>query len=342
MTTGEPPQRETTPAIDNLGWVQDQVVSLKTQFGRLQQQGDQLQAALLDVNEKLRDNEARTRDITARTMGLSGMQEQLRQLADVMDRIQDAEVLIDTKFEIMERTTGEERSRDQAEKNELFRRIQDLERRTEGLLERQSAVDDSTRRSQEEVARNHLQAQGLVQRLDAVESKAARNVDAVVRLEQQHGETEQALRALRREDDVVAERARLAHEVAARVETDLHTLQEELRALPLVAERVELLRAERQRLEDRTSHLEEAVTGITTRVEREEDFTLHVDARLKGYDARIDHIHGFTLDARRSITEQLLRLNQMIERMKRREVEEMERQVKELRGQQSQLKSEDE
>ena len=58
--------------------------------------------------------------------------------------------------------------------------------------------------------------------------------------------------------------------------------------------------------------------------------------------ARIDHVHTTTLDYRRTLTEQLLKLNQMLERMKRRQLEELERQVKELRVQSNQLKSDDE
>jgi hypothetical protein len=112
--------------------------------------------------------------------------------------------------------------------------------------------------------------------------------------------------------------------------------------LPLLAERVELLRAERQRLEDRTSRAEESLEDVRGRMEREEEFSTHVDARLKAQDGRIDHIHSSTLDYRRTLTEQLLKLNQTLERMKRREVEETERQVKELRLQASQLKNEDE
>ena len=180
------------------------------------------------------------------------------------------------------------------------------------------------------MSRSHLQAQSIGQRLEAVESKTGRNLDAVNRMEQAHSEIEQAIRALRREDDVLAERARLAHEVAARLETEMHAQQEEYRVLPLLAERVELLRAERQRLEDRTSRAEESLEDVRTRMEREEEFSAHVDARLKAQDARIDHIHSSTLEYRRTLTDQLLKLNQMIERMKRREVEETERQVKEL------------
>ena len=341
MTMSDP-QNEARGSVDALGWLQDQVTQLKTALVRMQQQNDQVQAATLDVNEKLRDAETRLREIGAKTVGLPTMQDQLRQLSGLMERIQDAEVLIDTKFELLERTSGEERGRDQSEKNDLYRRMQDLERKSESLGERQSTVDEATRRFQDEVSRSHLQAQSTGQRLEAVESKTARNLDAVNRMEQAQSEIEQAIRALRREDDVLAERARLAHEVAARLEVELHAQQEEYRVLPLLAERVELLRAERQRLEDRTSRAEESLEDVRTRMEREEDFSAHVDARLKAQDARLDHIHSSTLDYRRTLTDQLLKLNQMLERMKRREAEETDRQVKELRLQANQLKNDDE
>ena len=326
---------------EGAAWLYDQINQLKAQTARFQQQGDQTQAAVLDLNEKLRDAEARIREVSAKTMGLPTMQEQLRQLSGLLDRIQDAEVLIDTKFELLERTAGEERTRDQGEKNDLFRRVQDLERRGENIAERQSSVDDAHRRFQEEVSRSHLQYQGLNGRIEAVEGRTGRNIEAITRLEQEHAELESAVRALRREDDVLAERARLAHEVAQRIEADLQAQAEEYRVLPLIQERVELLRAERQRLEDRTSRLEETLTEGITRLERQEEVTSQIDARMKANDGRIDHVHGATLEFRRSMSDQLLKLNQMLERMKRRRVEELERDIKDLRVQSNHLKNEE-
>ena len=334
------PQSQTKPG-DLVAWLQDQVGALKAHIGRLQQQGDQIAAAVVDVNEKLRDNEARVREVTSKTLGLPVMQEQVRQLSGLLERIQDTEVLIDTKFEILERQLGEERTRDQAEKNDLYRRVQELERRAEGLTERQSGFDDAHRRFQEEVARTTMQFAALNQRMEATESRGNRNVEAATRLEQAHGEIEAAVRGLRREDDVLAERARLAHDIAARLETELHAQMEEWRTLPLLVERVELLRAERQRVEDRVSRHEEMLGEHISRLERQEEATAGAEARIKGHDGRIDHVHQITLDYRRSLTDQLLKLNQMLERMKRRQVEELDRDVKELRVQSNQLKNDE-
>ena len=340
MTMNDPTSEARRDA-DAVSWLQDQVSGLKAQLARTVQQGDQVQAALLDVNEKLREAETKLRELGARTVGVPVMQEQMRQISGLMERIQDAEVMIDTKFELVERVTNEERTRDQAEKNDLYRRVQELERRAEGLIERQQTIDESSHRFQDEVARTHLQQQSLNSRLEAVESKTGRNLDAMTRIEQTQSEIEQAVRALRREDDVLAERTRLAHEVAARLEVELHEQQEEYRALPLLAERVELLRAERQRLEDRTSRLEETLDVVLLRVEREEEASTHVDGRIKAHDQRLDQVHSSFIDYRRSLSDHLLKLNQTLERTKRREIEELERQSKELRVHSNQMKNED-
>jgi chromosome segregation ATPase len=340
MSMVDPNAENVRAGSDLVTWLHDQVGGLKTQMARVAQQGEQMHAAMLDVNEKVRDAESRLRELTARTMGLPVMQDQVRQLTGLLDRIQDAEVLIDTKFEVLERQTHEETARDQAEKNELYRRVQELERRSDALHERQMGTDDAGRRFQEEVSRSHIGFQQISQRLEAVEGKSSRNVEATTRLEQSMAEIESAVRALRREDDVLAERARLAHEVAMRVDQDLHAIQEETRAIPMLAERVELLRAERQRLEDRVSRAEESLADATVRLERQEEGAMHLDLRMKSHEGRMDTVHQSTLDFRRSLSDHVLKLNQMIERMKRRQVEEMERDIKELRGHSNQLKNE--
>lgn len=341
MSMIDPTSNPAPTGADLVNWLHDQVGAIKAQMGRIQQQHDQWQAAILDVNDKLRDADGRMREMTARTQGLPTMQEQVRQLAGLLDRIQDAEVLIDSKFESMERQGHEEQQRDQAEKNDLYRRVQDLERRAENLTERQTGYDEAARRFQEENSRSHLFSQSLNQRMEGVESKASRMLDALTRLEQTHSENEAAIRALRREDDAIAERARVAHEVAARLETELHQQEEEFRSLPLMQERLELLRAERQRVEDRVSRLEEVLNDAIVRLERQEEATGGLDRRVSSHDQRIDLVHTSTLDHRRWLSDHMLKLNQMLERMKRRQIEELERDVKEMRVQSNQLKSDE-
>jgi len=83
--TMQDPQSETRGSVEIVNWLQDQFGQFKTQVGRMQQQHDQMQAAVLDVNEKLRDAEGRLREMTARTIGLPSMQEQLRQVGIALE-----------------------------------------------------------------------------------------------------------------------------------------------------------------------------------------------------------------------------------------------------------------
>src|SRR5207247_11384011 len=124
------------------------------------------------------------REMTARTIGLPTMQDQLRQVSGLLERIQDAEVLIDTKFEILERQTGEERQRDQGERNDIHKRLQDLERRVEGLVQRQSSVEEATRRFHEDLSRANIQSHTLNQRADRLERRSSRAPEAPVPVEQ--------------------------------------------------------------------------------------------------------------------------------------------------------------
>lgn len=68
MTMSDP-HSDPRAASDPVGWMQDQMTQVKTQVGRLTQTSDQIQAAILDVNEKIRDSEGKVREMTARTLG---------------------------------------------------------------------------------------------------------------------------------------------------------------------------------------------------------------------------------------------------------------------------------
>ena len=52
-------------------------------------------------------------------------------------------------------------------------------------------------------------------------------------------------------------------------------------------------------------------------------------------------MHSSTLEYRRNLRDQVLKLNLMLERMKRKQIDELERDVKELRVQSNALKNDE-
>jgi hypothetical protein len=66
-----------------------------------------------------------------------------------------------------------------------------------------------------------------------------------------------------------------------------------------------------------------------------------LDRRVTAHDQRIELVHSSSLDHRRWLSDHMLKLDQMLERMRRRQIEELERDVKDLRVHANQLKQDD-
>jgi hypothetical protein len=87
--------------------------------------------------------------------------------------------------------------------------------------------------------------------------------------------------------------------------------------------------------------MEELLGEAIARLERQEDVTGGLDRRVNAHDQRIELVHSSSLDHRRWLSDHMVKLDQMLERMSRRQIEELERDVKDLRVHANQLKQED-
>jgi chromosome segregation ATPase len=140
-----------------------------------------------------------------------------------------------------------------------------------------------------------------------------------------------ALDGLRREDQVLAERERLAGEVVHRLEEAVQGRQEDARRLELLGERVELYRAERQRLEDTAARMEEALEDLRGRLEKEEQRASRLDGNIQGCASRLDALQQQLQEYRDLVVQQFLKVTGTEERLRRHQIEELEREIKELR-----------
>jgi chromosome segregation ATPase len=127
------------------------------------------------------------------------------------------------------------------------------------------------------------------------------------------------------------ERTRVASDVAHRLESTLGQQLQELQRIELLAERVELHRAERQRLEDRALRLEEELADLRARAEKLEQQDGRLHAHQQGLASRLDALQEHVDLQRAALHEQLRRLTGSQERTKRRQIQELEREVREMR-----------
>ena len=106
---------------------------------------------------------------------------------------------------------------------------------------------------------------------------------------------------------------------------------QELQRVEMLAERIELHRAERQRLEDRALRLEEALGELRDLAQKSEDHRARLASQQQGSSSRIDALQEQIEEQRVKIVDQLRRLTGSQERTKRRQVQELERELREMR-----------
>jgi chromosome segregation protein len=324
-------QRSETVPGAGLAWAQDQVYQLKAQVGTLEQQIDHLQSLVTQVTESMRTVERSLREALSGAGQAERLQEELNQSVALIVQLQDQQAETSERLDAVSREQKAEESRDQLEWTEIVRRTDQLERQVASWSDRQAGVDEVGRRFQEGLSVIRQQIQNIDQRLEAAESKAARGLEGANRAEHTITQVEASILELKREDESIAERARVAADVAHRIETSLTSHLQELQRLELLAERIELHRAERQRLEDRALRLEEQLGELLGRNDVADEQRARLSGGQQGLASRLDGLQEQVEEQRRMLVEQIRKLTGTQERTKRNQIQELEREIREMK-----------
>lgn len=318
-------------AVGSVGWVQDQLYQLKAQVAQQEQQLEQFQALAAAVSEGMRTMEASLRETSLSAAEAPRLQEQLNQALVLIVQLQDQQAEVNEKLEELGRHREAEEGRDQLEWGDLARRTEQIERQVASWQDRQAGVDEVGRRFQEEMSLLRQQIQQIEQRLEDAGSKAARGLEGANRAENSLSRVDAAIMALQREDEAIAERSRVTADVAHRLETTMSDHLQELQRLELLAERIELHRAERQRLEDRALRLEEELGELRERADKGEAQQGRVSAQQQGLASRLDSLQEKVDEQQTILVDQIRRLIGTQDRTKRRQIQELEREIRETK-----------
>ena len=327
-------------AVGAIGWVQDQLYEMKAQLAQLQQQLEHLRSASTEMSETQRATEATLHEATQGVSQVPRLQEEINQAAALIVQLQDQQAELNARVAAFTRRRKEEETQDQEDWTGVSRRVTQLERAVEHWQNRQASVDELGGRYQEGVSLLRLQLQKLEQRLEVAETMAARGVEGANRTEHSLTEAEAATLNLQRELEALTERARVTTDVTQRLENTLNQRFQELHRLELLAERIELHRAERQRLEDRALRLEEGLNELRGRAETEEHQQGRLSIQQQGLASRVAALQELVEEQQRSLLEQLRKLTSSQERTKRRQIQELEREVREMRKHVAELTAE--
>ena len=324
-------EQQAETALPGAGWLQDQLYQLKADVAQLDQQLQHLQSMVGQVTDSIRAVEASLRDAASNAALAPRLQEEVNQSVALIVQLQDQQAETKEQIEVLGRQRQAEEGRDQQEWGEVARKVDLLERQVAQWQDRQGGVDEVGRRFQEGMSLARQDLQQIERRLESVESKAGRSLEGANRAEHTLTQVEATILDLQRNDEALTERVRATSEVGHRLESSLGEQLQELQRVELLAERIELHRAERQRLEDRALRLEEELGELRATAETSDQQQARFSAQQQGLASRLDALQEHVDQQKAMLVEQIRRLTGSQERTKRRQIQELEREVREMR-----------
>ena len=317
--------------VGALGWTQDQIYQLKSQAAQLKQQLEQLTTIVTKTNDSLRTTAATLQEASLGAAQTPRLQEEINQSAALIMQLLDQQAETDNRLAELGRKKEVDEERDQQDWSEVAKRTEQLERQVLLWHDRQSGVDEVARRFQEGLSLVRQQMEQMAQRLELAEGKATRGMEGSNRTARTLTQVEANILALQQEDEAKSERSRVTADVLQRLETKQAESLEELKRLELLAERIELHRAERQRLEDRALRLEEELQELKERAENSEHLQSRLGGQQQGLSSRLDSLQEMVEEQRKLLVDQIRKLTGTQDRTKRRQIQELERELREMK-----------
>ena len=316
---------------NGIGWAQDQLYQLKAAVGALEQQFGHLQSMVTQLGDSMRGVEASLRDALVGAQQAPRLQEELNQTVGLVVHLQDQQADANERLDMLTRREHADETRDEEQWTEVARKVDQLERQVATWHDRQAGVDEVGRRFQEGLSLMRQELQDVGRRLEGTETRSARGLEGANRAEHNLTQADASILALQRDNEALTERLRATSDVAHRLENTVNQHLQDLQRVELLAERIELHRAERQRLEDRALHLEEELRDLRQRSEAEEQHRGRLITQQSALGSRLDAQQEQMNEQRATIIEQIRKLTSSQERTKRRQVQELERELREMR-----------
>jgi chromosome segregation ATPase len=316
---------------DVLAWLEDELRAAKAQIVRIEQSVDRGDGQIGELNLKLHTSDDRTAALAAQIGDIPQFSGRIAHLAQSVTRTEESNAAADRRLSEGARVQQVESERLRQELNGALRRVESLERLVEAWGARFENVETTINRIQESLTLAHQRTEELDRRQESSEQRATRVAEALNRSEHDVGRLEVEIEAIRRDGDLSMERLRAFAEALKRQEEQSDAVAAEVTAQRDIFERIDLLRAELHRVEDRLAAGETRHDEDRGQIEDAQRLIGLLDGKNHGFADRLAMLQGELAAYRDQVADQFHRLHQALDRQKRRQIEELDRELRDLK-----------
>ena len=261
---------------------------------------------------------------------LQTYREEVRQLRDLVGRVQDRQAAISGRMEQIVTQRQAEQGRDRQDMGIVVKQMEAANRQIDQYDGRMKALEEVARHVEEEVAGNRLGNQAIERVIEEMNTRTARTHEATLRLDQELSRQAGELDKLEKAEEGLTDRMSLFLEQLRRALERL----EKLEALSTFAEetREAMQRAafERDQLNQRVAQVDHLMGEIAERTEEFVQGLARLDQRSQNQAGELLSLSGQLQDLTESTKTNLKKVYQTLLRQRRRQSEAMNQEIKEL------------
>jgi chromosome segregation ATPase len=326
-------ERQTAALANAVAWLEDELRDTRANMSKFAQALEQSQSQVWELTGHLRRVEDAVAALAPQLAVIPDIDGQVRQLKDIISGIHEHGLATGAKLGELTRQVEGTADRERQVLNELSRRLEMVERQAQGAGARFETLDEGSRRAMESITILRQRSDEIARVADALETRLARVVDSSNRTEHEFTRLGNEIDGLHKKDDVIAERVQVYTEMIKRLEGQISLVAADVAVKQDVIEKIELSRVETHRLEERISGVEAAADELRDQDEELLRQITLLEGRQKGFQDRLAGLLSDFAAYRERVNEQFQRLHQVQERLKRRQIEDLERELREMRVQ---------
>ena len=324
-------ERQSAQTASTLAWLEDTMREQKAQIGRLTQQAEESQSEIWELNQRLLKTEELAGSIIGQLDAIPHLESEVQATNGRFNRTEDRQAAVEVRVAGVARNHQIDTDYIRTETNELVKRVEAWERLTQGWTSRMDTNEEIGRRAYEATSIVRQRVEDFERFVELVDQRGSRTAEALKRVDNEFTRLNLHIEALQKHDAIVTERIQVYAEIVKRLDQELSTLSQQLDFRREVNEKLELQRAGLRRGEERLSVLEATDAQVRDEIDGLQRAIALVETKDRGLRDRLAGLQEQLGQHYADISTQFQKIQAISESQKRRLIEDLERDIRELK-----------
>ncbi len=323
--------RQSAQLASTLAWLEDNLRENKVQVARLSQLVEQSQTQVWDLTHRLLKAEENSAALSTQLNDVPRLEAELDAFNGRITRSEDRQGTVETRVVDIVHQQQIDTDHLRTETNELVKRVDGWERLTQGWTSRLDTLEEVSRRTQESTSVVRQRLEDFERFVELVDQRAGRTSDALKRVDNEFSRLAADIEALQKQDALHNERQQVYVEIVKRLDEQLADVTEKVNIKREIDEKLELHRAGIRRSEERLGVLEETDEQMRERVEDVQRAVALIESKDKNLRDRVAGLQKQLGEYQVHLAEQFQKAQGLLERQKKRLIEDLERDIREIK-----------